>query len=115
MAGILLKDRSGNIGEYSSITQINSKYKDNSGNLSKHKFTRMASLYAYAVYQQTDGTYLIQKALDYIPSDNFFYFGLYESEFENLATGTSGSRWVGLWLTTKLLTVGNTYAAEDMY
>ena len=111
MPGIVLKDRTATAGEYSGVTQMKAPYQDSDGNASKQKFTRLTSLNAYAITQQDDGKYLVQKKLEYIPNEDYFYFGLYDADYQEFASGG----FVGLFLTLKTLTVGESYAFTDMY
>lgn len=110
MADIVLKDESGNPVTYEGVSQINVPGTDKT-----HKYKVMSSLYAYAVTQQDDGKWLVNKKLQYIPNEDYLYFGFYEEDFESFATGDAGSRWIGLFVTAKYLTVGNTYEPTEMY
>ena len=110
MANIVLKDKNGTPVDYSGITQI-----EVNGSSKTYKYTQMSHLKAYAVSQQTDGKYLVQKQLQYFPSDDIFYFGLYETDFNEFATESSSGAWLGLVLTLKSLTIGNTYSYAEMY
>jgi hypothetical protein len=110
MADVVLKNGKGNPITYEGVSQINVPGPDKT-----HKYKVMSSLYAYAVTQQDDGKFLVHKKLEYLPTEDFLYFGFYEEDFESFATGDSGERWIGLFVTTKSLTVGNTYETTEMY
>lgn len=111
MANIILKDKDGIPVTHNGITQL-----EVAGTDKTHKFTKLSVLNSYAVTQQTDGKYLVQKKLQYIPSDDAFYFALYNTEFEAFSKElTDGTSAVVIFVTPKSLTVGNTYAAEEMY
>ena len=114
MAGIVLKDGSGNAVEYSGVTQIKVPYQDDDGNVSVRKFTRLATINAYVLVQCGDSNgvalYEILDKLAYIPSDDFFFFGFSDEDYQNY-----GSDGVTCIITAKSLTVGNTYLATDLY
>ena len=111
MANIVLKDKSGTPVDYSGITQIEAN-----GSNKTYKYTQMSALKAYVVSQQTDGKYLVRKQLQYLPSDNYFYFAFYNTEFEEFSNEfTDGTSAVTIFVTPKSLTIGNTYAAAEMY
>lgn len=111
MAAIVLKDENGTPITYEGVTQIEVNGTDRT-----HKFTKLSVLNSYAVTQQTDGKYLVQKKLQYLPSNNYFYFALNNTEFEAFSKElTDGTSAVVIFVTPKSLVIGNTYTAEEMY
>lgn len=115
MADIILKDKNDNTTEYPGVTQIEVPAYDIDGNLTNTKFTQLSALYAYSVTQQSDGKYLVNKKLDYIPYRDFFYFSITETEFDNFSKFVVDENVAVFFLTTKVLTVGSTYDFSEMY
>lgn len=119
MADIVLKDLNGNEVEYGGVTKIEAPVRNSAGELVTNRFTALLSTNVYVISKQDDGNYLVQKKLQCIPSQYCVNFGLYDSDFEELNEDAqvmgSGKIWYGFLLTTKALTVGETYAFEDMY
>lgn len=118
MARIVLKDRSGAEIEYNDVDQFNVPYKDNNGNAGKIKYTKMTALNSYAVTQQSAEKFLVQKKFEYIPTDNYYVFAVYETECREFGNDSSGSDKgcsVMVFITPKELNVGEIYALDDMY
>ena len=119
MADIILKDKNAVETDYKGIAQLRVPYTDDGGNVGKIKYTQLRYLKAYAVTQQSGGKYLVQKRFEYLPSNDFYTFAVYESEcraFDN-GNGSSSDKGcaVSVFVTPKTLNVGEVYAAEDMY
>lgn len=118
MAGIVLKDESGNAVEYSGVTQFKVPYQDDDGNTAgTQKFTRMASLNAYAIIGSDviSGGYKVAKRLSVLPTDNAFMAEFSVEDCEEFGYESSGSHKLLVFLTPKRLTVGESYAYTDMY
>lgn len=114
MANVVLKDLNGNEVEYSGVTQIKAPVRNSAGELVTRKFTTIESLKAYAIEtaDSVGGTacYKILDRLQYLPSENFIMFSLSDEDYQSY-----GGDGVICFVTTKSLTVGNTYLATDMY
>ena len=119
MANVILKDASGNDVEYSGVTVIEVPVASTAGEVVTNRFTVLSSTKVYVISRQDDGNYLVLKELQRIPSQYCVNFGLYDSDFEELNEDAqvmgSGKIWYDFLLTTKTLTVGETYAFADMY
>lgn len=114
MADVILKDASGNDVEYSGVTQVESRVRNSAGELDTRKFTTIESLKAYVI-ESADSVggvacYKILDSLQYLPSENFIMFSLSDEDYQSY-----GGDGVICFVTTKSLTVGNTYLATDMY
>lgn len=115
MAGIILKDGVGNELEYSDVKQIKIPYQDSEGKISAYKFTRIVNLNAYAIIGQGStnniANYKVMKKLQYLPSQDFFMCSVTDTDCQELGDENT----LIVFLTPKSLTVGETYAATEMY
>ena len=112
-AGVYLKDKSGNPNNYGFPMQVQIHGYDWEGEEYVYKYTRITQLNSY-VYQQEDGNYRILAKLDYLPDQNWFAFGLKESEFEQYGTyGSAGIKIVLVLVTPKYFEVGKVYTQAE--
>lgn len=114
MAGIVLKDRSGNEIEYEAATQLNVPCYNANGDRSMNIFTKLSSLTAHIVSTEDGVNYKIEKYISSIGgAANFFEFSdsqCKEYGYEN----TDGSYKMMVFLYPKTLTIGETYKIWDM-
>lgn len=117
MAGIILKDRSGNSAVYEDIIRISVPYQEVDGAIFERVFTRLQNLKAYLVKANTDGTYLIKKKLGQLSGGS----GGLMVNFTNAdcveagrleADGTYSAYAV---ITTKTLEIGTTYQNSELW
>ena len=114
MANVVLRDLGGNEVEYSGVDQIKAPVRNTAGELVKRKFTTIESLMAYVI-EQTDSVggmarYKILDKLQWLPSENFIMFSISDADYQSY-----GGDGAVCFVTTKTLTVGETYLASDMY
>lgn len=112
MAGIVLKDGGGNVIEYSDINQIRVPYRNDDGEMSVYKFHRLVSLRSYILRQNGSSNgiamYEVISSLQLLASDDFFACSPTDAQIQELSTAM-------IFITTKRLTVGNTYLANEIF
>lgn len=114
MANVILKDANGNGVEYSDITVIEVPTKNNSGEVVTNRFTALSNAKAYVIKKagSVDGTicYKVLDSLEWLPSQYAILFSLSDDDYKSY-----GGNGVICFVTTKDLTVGETYKVTDMY
>lgn len=114
MADVILKDASGNDVKYSGVTVIDVPVASTAGEMVTNRFTALINAKVYIVKRanSVDGSayWEVLGKLQYIPTNDCIQFSLTDSEYQSY-----GGDGVVCFVTTKSLTVGETYASTDMY
>lgn len=123
MAGLVLKDKSGKAVEYNGVSRVSIPYQNDAGTMGVQKFTRITNQNVYIISPEGNGYKIIDWA-NRIPNDDYMLFEFSENdvkdygyEVENTHDGVVVSKELRLLLfvTTKTLTIGETYALADMH
>lgn len=115
MANIILKNKDGLPVTHNDITQI-----EVTGTDKAHKYTQLSASRCYAISHVGDvngiAQYKILRQLAILAAENGIMFQTKDTDCKELgAEQSDGSYVVAKIFTTKLLTVGNTYLATEMY
>ena len=114
MANVILKDENGNDVEYGNVTQIELPARNTAGEVVPCRFTSLLSTRAYAIERNgsADGVacYKVLDSLPYIPTQYCLLFEVTDSDYQSY-----GGDGVICLVTTKSLTIGETYKMTDMY
>lgn len=114
MADIILKDKYGNEVKHAGITQIEIPSLNTAGEVVPIRFTSLLNTRAYAIERNgsSDGVacYKVLDSLMWIPTQYCLMFEVTEDDCQSY-----GGDSVICFVTTKSLTIGETYKATDMY
>lgn len=114
MADVILKDASGNDVEYSGVTAIDVPVASTAGEIVTNRFTSLLNTRAYVIEGNgsADGVacYKVLDSLQWLPSNYCLLFAITDDEYQSY-----GGDGAVCFVTTKSLTIGETYKITDMY
>lgn len=115
MANIVLKDKNGTPVNYSPVpAKLSVHGYDNNGEETDYQYVRLAYMYCYSIKVVSEGVFLVTNKFPLLNLSGFSYTGFSENEMREYGFQTNGSWGMNIIYTTKNLTVGNTYNAEDL-
>jgi hypothetical protein len=121
--GIFLKDKSGNTNFYKDSLVLEIPGQTWDGATAKERtfvFTNLGVCRTYALGTVDENgyrRYKVLKQLEYLPLDRYLFFGLSETQFDELAftpTDDPNYKYVIFVSTPKPLVVGNIYDSSDL-
>ena len=116
MADVVLKDKNGNLVNYSPVPdKLSVPGHDHNNNGTKYKYTRFAAMKMYSV-RPADGGSLVTKQFLNFASNDYWFNGF--TEIELLQYGhqnAAGDNVLQFVITSKELTVGTVYTTGELY